>query len=164
MPPVVFCCEGRFAMPPEAIAAQILDLDRWPEFRGYGPLPGIRSATFESRTDAVVGTRIRVRNTDGSSHVEEIVEWDPVRRLHLRMQAFSSPLSRWATAFDETWEFHRDGDQTHVRRSFAMHARSAWTRPVLWLISWLLKSAIQHHVQQLLIAPPKPFETGPNSV
>ena len=80
MKSITFSCEETLAMPPEEIARQILDLDLWPGFEGYGPLPGIRAAEFEARTPEVVGTRIRVTNTDGSSHVEEIVEWEPDRR------------------------------------------------------------------------------------
>ena len=45
----------------------------------------------------MVGTRIRVTNTDGSTHVEEIVEWEPARRIRLRIGGFSPPLSRLAT-------------------------------------------------------------------
>ena len=78
-------------------------------------LPGIKAAEFEARTPEVVGTRIRVTNTDGSSHVEEIVEWEPDRRLRLRMGEFSPPLSRLATGFDETWEFERTGEADEGR-------------------------------------------------
>ena len=88
---------------------QILDLGLWPSFQGYGPLPGIRAAEYEARTPEVVGTRIRVTDTDGSSHVEEIVEWEPDRRIRLRMGEFSPPLSHLATGFDETFEFERTG-------------------------------------------------------
>jgi len=146
---VRFACRADLPLRPDEIAGQILDIARWTEFHGYGPLPGIRSATFEVRTDAVVGSRIRVVNTDGSSHVEEIVEWQPPRRLKLHMHEFSPPVSRLATAFDETWEFDcRDG-VSHVVRSFEMHPASAFTRPVLWLISWLLKRAIARHLRQM---------------
>jgi hypothetical protein len=39
--PITFSCSEMLVIPPERIAGQILDLDRWPEFRGYGVLPGI---------------------------------------------------------------------------------------------------------------------------
>ncbi len=149
MKSITFSCEETLAMPPEEIARQILDLDLWPGFEGYGPLPGIRAAEFEARTPEVVGTRIRVTNTDGSSHLEEIVEWEPVRRLRLRMGGFSPPLSRLATGFDETFEFERAGGQTRVVRSFELHPRSTATRPLLWLISILLKRAVTRHLHQM---------------
>lgn len=144
-----FRCEAMLPLKPEEISAQILDLSTWPEFNGYGPLPGIRGAEFETRTVEIIGTRIRVTNRDGSTHIEEIVEWEPTRHLRVHMDAFSPPLSRLATAFDESWDFERDGDRTHVVRSFEMHPKSSLARPLLWLISFLLRRAIALHLKQM---------------
>jgi len=147
--PITFNCHATLPLKPEEIASQILDLSKWPEFNGYGPLPGIKRAEFETKTSEIVGSRIRVTNRDGSTHVEEIVEWQPTRRLRLHMQDFSPPVSLLATSFDETWDFERDGDQTKVIRSFEIDPKSALTRPLLWLISFLLKRAISRHLQQI---------------
>ena len=114
MKPIRFTCEATLPQKPEEIASQIPDLNRWPEFNGYGPLPGIRVAEFETKTAEVVGTRIRVTNRDGSTHIEEIVEFEPTRRLRLHMHEFSPPMSRLAAAIDETWEFERSGDETQA--------------------------------------------------
>ena len=84
---------------------QILDVTNWMDFKGFGFLPGIKLAEFEVKTPDIVGSRIRVTNTDGSSHVEEIVEWQSDRRLKLHMNEFSPPLARLATSFEETWSF-----------------------------------------------------------
>lgn len=149
MKPIRFLCEETLTMPPEEIAEQILDLTRWPEFRGYGVLPGIRAAQFEVRTPEVVGTRIRVTDTDGSSHMEQIVEWEPDRRLRLNIGEFSPPLSRLAIGFDETWDFERNGEATKVVRSFELRSKSRSARPLLWLISLLLKRAIARHLRQM---------------
>lgn len=149
MKPITFSCEATLADPPERIAGQILDLTKWPEFLGYGPLPGIRAAEFEARTPEVVGTRIRVTDTDGTTHVEEVIQWEPERRIRLRMGEFSPPLSRLATGFDETWRFERRGEVTGVVRSFDLHPRSVAARPLLWLISILLKQAVARHLRQM---------------
>lgn len=149
MRPITFRCNAMLPLAPEDIAGQILDLARWPEFAGYGPLPGIRSAEFEARTPEVVGTRIRVTNRDGTTHVEEVIDWQPDRRVRLRMSDFSAPLSRLATEFVETWEFERNGDETRVTRSFQLHAKGRATRPVLWLISLLLRRAVARHLRQM---------------
>jgi hypothetical protein len=85
MKPITFTCEETMPLAPEDIAQQILDLTKWPEFHGYGPIPGIKVAEFEVQTPGIVGSRIRVTNGDGSSHVEEIVEWEPKHRLRLEM-------------------------------------------------------------------------------
>lgn len=149
MKSINFSCQATLPQQPEKIASQILDLSKWPEFNGYGPLPGIKLAEFETKTSEIVGTRIRVTNREGSTHVEEIVEWEPTRRLRLHMHEFSPPLSRLATSFDETWVFDPNGDNTHVVRSFEMHPKSALTRPLVWLISFLLKRAIAQHLEQI---------------
>jgi hypothetical protein len=155
MRPITFTCTETLPLAPEEIAGQILDVANWPGFTGYGPLPGIKAAVFEVRTPGVVGTRIRVTNTDGSSHVEEIVEWEPDRRLRLDMKDFAPPLSRLATGFEEVWEFERPGDGTRVVRSFTLHPKSFFARPILWLISFLLKRAVARHLSQMR-RPPEP--------
>src|SRR4051812_18526144 len=118
---------------PADIAGRMLDLDRWTEFTGYAVLPGVRAAEYEVRTPAVVGSRIKVTNTDGSRHVEEVVEWQPDRRVRLRITGFSPPLSRLATEFVESWEFRLTDGGTAVTRSFEMVSKIALARPVLWL-------------------------------
>ena len=147
--PITFSCQEKLGIPPEQIAEQILDISLWSGFQGYGVLPGIKAAEFEIRTPEIVGTRIRVIDTDGSSHLEEIVEWEPDRRIRLDMREFSAPLSRLATRFEETWQFSRIGRETNVVRSFELHARSRVTRPLLWLISILLRRAIARHLRQM---------------
>src|SRR5436189_3383307 len=133
MTPITFTCEEMLPLAPEEIARQILDLTKWPDFHGFGPLPGIKVAVFEVQTPGIVGSRIRVTNQDGSSHIEEIVEWQPDHRLRLQMKDFSTPLSRLATEFEETWEFQRTANGTHVTRSFRLHAKSALARLLLWV-------------------------------
>lgn len=118
MRPISFACTETLPSMPENIADQILDLTKWPDFRGYGPIPGIKAAEFITKSPGMVGTRIQVTNLDGSSHIEEIVEWQPAEKLQLRMGEFSAPLCRLATEFVETWEFQRCGHETKVRRSF----------------------------------------------
>lgn len=146
---VQFLCKAALPQSPQEIAKEILDLSNWVNFKGYGPLPGIASAKFEVQTPEIVGTRIRVHNTDGSQHIEEIVEWNPESTLALRMQEFSPPLSKLATHIDETWEFETLENGTHVKRRFQMHARNAVTIPILWLMSMFLERAVDKHLKQL---------------
>src|SRR5215471_10649873 len=114
MKPITFTCEATLPLAPEDLARQILDLTKWPDFHGYGPIPGIKGAEFDVQTPGIVGSRILVTNLDGSSHVEEIIEWQPDYRIRLHMQEFSAPLSRLATRFDERWAFRGTGNATHV--------------------------------------------------
>ena len=110
-------------------------------------LPGIKAADYQVRTPEAVVSRIRVTNTDGSNHVEEIVEWQPDRSLRLRMKEFSAPLSRLATGFEESWAFERVGSATRVTRRFELHPKSAVARPALWLIPLLHRQAIAQHLR-----------------
>jgi hypothetical protein len=149
MKPLIFTCTKTLPLAPHEIANQILNIEKWPDFRGYGPIPGIKTAEFESRTANVVGSRIRVTNLDGSTHIEEIVQWFPDRRLQLQMKEFSSPLSHLATSFLETWELQQMGSNTKAMRSFEMNAKSTAAWPVLWLFSFVLKRAIDQHMTDL---------------
>lgn len=149
MTPLLFTCEAELPMTPDEIARQILDVRCWPEFRGYGSLPGIRAAELEQLTPDIVGSRIRVTNDDGSTHVEEIIEWQPPFRLSLRLHDFSAPLSYLATEFQETWQFHPADHLTRVMRSLELHPRTFLSRLPLRLIALLLKKAIQRHLQQM---------------
>lgn len=153
MKPIRFSCAATLALAPDVIAGHILDVSKWPEFKGCGLLPGIRSAEFEIRSPNVVGSRIRVVNTDGSTHAEEIVHWQSDRRIEMHMKDFSAPLSLIAAGIEETWDFERIEDKTRVTRSFKMYARSAVTRPALRLISLLLRKAVARHLGQLEIMP-----------
>jgi ribosome-associated toxin RatA of RatAB toxin-antitoxin module len=155
MKPITFSCEATLPQAPEEIAALILDVSNWPYFQGWGFLPGIERAEVQTRPEQIVGARIRVTNTDGSRHVEEIVEWRPERRLRLEMKEFSPPLSRLATSFEETWDFERTAGGTHVVRSLRMHAKTALTRPLLWAISIFLKKAIARHLRQIAELQPR---------
>src|SRR5262249_7467667 len=125
MRPIAFVCTETLPLVPAAIAGRILDVAHWTDFQGFAFIPGIRTADFEVRTPAVVGSRIRVTNTDGSRHVEEIAEWQPERRVRLDMKDFAPPLSRLAAGFEEVWEFERIGDATRVTRAFRLHPKSA---------------------------------------
>lgn len=149
MKPITFNCHETLPLAPESVAQQILDVANWPDFRGYGPIPGIKSAEFETRTPNVVGSRIRVTNLNGSTHVEEIVVWQPSLRLQLQMKDFSKPLSGLASGFVETWDFEQFGHETRAVRSFELNAKSMLMKPVLWFISFFLKLAIARHLSEI---------------
>ncbi|MBL9091860.1 MAG: SRPBCC family protein [Planctomycetaceae bacterium] len=152
MRPLRFTCRAVLQSSATAVAEQILDLGNWTNFRGYGCLPGIRAARFEKRTPEVVGTRIAVVNTDDSTHVEEIVEWNPPHRVALRMQDFSPPLARLATHIEETWTFATSDAGTAVERSFAMFPKSWFAGVFLRLIAPMLRRAVDRHLADLRAA------------
>ena len=151
--PITFSCRELLTVLPAQICEDIARVESWREFRGYGPLPGIASAQYERRTQEMKGSRIRVRNRDGSEHVEEITAWDPEARVVLQLQEFSAPLSSLSDRFVEEWEFTRGRDGTQVERRFSLYPRSGITRIPLWVISLLLRRAIARHLRQMKTSP-----------
>lgn len=133
----------------QAILEQILNVQSWPNFRGYGPLPGIREATIIHQPTEIVGTKFLVTSDDGSTHSEEVIAWEPGKMLVMKMSEFSKPLSRLATHFDEIWTFDERPGTTLLIRTFHLYPQSLLTRPFLWLIACLLRPAIVKHTQQL---------------
>jgi hypothetical protein len=153
MKAITFTCEDTLPLASQDIARQILDLAKWSDFHGYGPIPGIKVAEFDVQTTNIVGTRIRVLSLDESSHVEEIVEWRLEHRIRLEMKEFSPPLSRFATSFEETWEFTHTSNGTHVVRAFRLHPKSLLGRLALRVISFFLKRAIARNLREMRTNP-----------
>lgn len=129
---------------PADVFAAILDLRNWPLFRGYGPLPGIVEATVPEGTPITVGTRIRVRNTDGSVHHERVVELDPGVRYRVTMELVP-PAAWWMARIDELVELEPHGTGTRMRRRFDTVPRFTLAWPVVWAITQLLKRAVERH-------------------
>ena len=149
MRPITFECKKMFSKTIEEISSEISDMVRWPEFNGYAILPGIELAEYELRTSDMVDSRIRVRNLDGSTHVEEILEWDLSGKIEMKIYEFSPPLSHMATHFIETWHFEHVQGETAVTRSFQLFGKRPLTRPFLWIISLFFRKAIENHLAQI---------------
>jgi hypothetical protein len=149
MKPITFQCSKAIPRSALEICSEIADVSRWSEFGGYGILPGIENAEYEKRTDNMVGSRIRVRNTDGSGHVEEISVWIPGKEVAMKLHEFTPPLSHLATYFTEEWILKAGNDATHVTRKFQMYPKRFMTRPFVWLISLLFRRAIARHLAEM---------------
>lgn len=149
MKPITFSCSDEVPLTSQAILEQILNVQNWPDFRGYGPLPGIREAIIISQPIEIVGTKFQVTSDDGSTHLEEIVAWQPGKSLHTKMFQFSKPLSRLATHFDELWTSDERQGTTLLTRTLHLYSQSVLTRPLLWLISCLLRPATSRHTKQM---------------
>ena len=143
MKPIEFQVTARSSKIPQQLCAEFLDTDRWPEFEGYLFLPGVKNAAFEHHTPEVTGSRIRVQNTDGSSHVEEIIEWDPARRLAVQFGEFQPPLSRLATHFVETWQFRETDQGTEITRGMEMVPKGMIGWLMLRMVAILMKKAFE---------------------
>ena len=149
MSPITFSLTKSIPKPAIEIMTEIADLSRWPEFEGYGPMPGIKSAEYEIRTPELKGSRIRVTNTDGSSHSEDFLEWDPGQRVLIKLHGFGRPVKYFASHFIEEWTFSEEGGATEATRRFELHPVSPITRPGLAMIARFLRSAIASHLDQI---------------
>jgi hypothetical protein len=149
MKPIEIKIVGHFQKSSQEICKEFLNTERWSEFEGYSILPGIKKADFELKTPDVVGSRIKVQNKDGSSHVEEILEWDVDDRIALRFQEFTSPLRNLATHFVEAWEFHKSNDGMEVSRKLTLYPKSIFGWLILIPISKLMKKAFELNLRQM---------------
>ena len=131
------------------VGAELLAIDKWVSFRGWGLVPGIRSARFEARTETVTGTRIAVVNDDGSTHTEEIIEWRPGERLQIRMSGFSKPLRPFASHFLETWLFTPVPAGTALVRRFDLFPRGFLGAIVLRVIAPMLRRAMERQLREM---------------
>lgn len=151
MRPIRFSCRKIISLRPSEIMAQISDTERWKEFTGYGILPGIAEAYYIHKTGDMKGSRIQVKNTDASSHVEEILLWQEGQRIEMKMYEFSPPLKYIASHFLETWAFDKGEDEktTLILRSFELYPKFWLTCPILWLISLVFRKAITHNLDDM---------------
>jgi hypothetical protein len=149
MRPIVFRCRQLIPRSATAICEEIADTTRWSEFKGYGPLPGIAHADYEQRTATMVGSRIRVRSTDGSLHTEEVERWVPGSEIVMRFHDFTPPVSHLAAHFTEAWSFQPAPPGALVTRVFELYPRRPATRPALWLIARLLRRAVARQLREM---------------
>jgi hypothetical protein len=149
MRPIEFTLSKAMSKPPAKIMAEIADMDRWSDFPGYGPMPGIERAEYLEKTAEMTGSRIGVTNEDGSTHQEDILAWEPGTRVLIKLHGFSAPVSGLADHFIEEWTFSEVHDQTQATRRFELHPKRTLTRPALWLISKFFKRAIAAHMDQI---------------
>jgi hypothetical protein len=150
MKPIEVKIVGHIQKSSQAICTEILDTQRWSGFKGYSILPGIERAYFETKTPAWVGSRIKVQNTDGSTHVEEIIEWDVANRIALRFQEFSAPLEYLAACFIEAWEFRPSPEGTEVSRRMTLYPKGFFGWLMLIPISKLMKKALEKNLADTL--------------
>lgn len=128
---------------PAQVFAGILNLSLWPLFSGYGPLPGIVEASCEG--EIRLGSRIRVRNTDGSVHHEVVEVFEPGKRYCIRME-LAPPVSYVMAGIVEQVDLEAVGEGTRMRRTFIVTARSWFSAPVAWFFGGvLLPRAVEVH-------------------
>lgn len=146
MSPITFSIDEMVSASPDDIARQFLDLDRWRAFQGFGSIPAISNARFETKKENLVGATIRITNSDGSSNLATISEWQPDTRVSLKMTDFIGPLVDLVTSIEQILEFEADDrGTTKVTRYVHIHPKSEEAITALHDIALDLKKAILIH-------------------
>ncbi len=150
MNPIQFTVKKTVKTSAQEICEKVLDVTTWSSFDGHGVLPGIEKAEYEERTDEMIGSRIRVTNSDGTQHLEEILEWEAGKKLIMKMSEFPPSLSYIATHFIEQWNFKKSGEnETLVTRKFQLYPTSFLTRMLLGQIAALFEKAVERHLDEM---------------
>jgi hypothetical protein len=127
---VNLCVDRHFSASPEAVFALALDPVRFPAtFRGFGPIPAIRSIT--PHAPPAVGSTRALANSDGSQPLERITALEPARRHAYELTRLSAPFSWLVRAGYADWTFAARDGGTDV----AWHYRFALTSPLAWPVA-----------------------------
>ena len=147
---ISFTVEVKYFQEPQYIFDSFLQIEKWNDFKGFGIIPGIKTANFIIKTDSIKGTIIWVKNSDGSSHKEEILAFEKDTYLKIKMYDFSRPLSYFASFFIEEWALKKIEDGYKVERSMTLHSKGMISKFILKVISRSLKKAIQVHTEYVV--------------
>ena len=147
--PLKFSCLKILKIDPEILFEEFLKVENWNDFDGFLFLPGIKKANFITQTKSITGSIINVENSDGSFHNETIIEWIPNKKIVIKFNQFSKPLSYLASHFIETWDILEEHDVLLFYRSFEIHPKGRCQKISLWFISKFLKIAICRHTKEI---------------
>jgi len=117
-------------------------------FEGYGPIPGIRSARYTSEGPVGLGSVRSVTKTDGSSHTERIVAFEPPSLHTSRITGIQPPLGWLLRHLDDEWRFTPTRQGTRIRREFGVDARPL-AFPVALLMLPLLRRAVRRDLRNV---------------
>ncbi|MEE9429493.1 MAG: hypothetical protein V3V16_00530 [Melioribacteraceae bacterium] len=140
-----------FIMQPEEFIDNIFDESSWLDYEGYGFLPGIKNVDISNYSKDRIGTKFHLTNTDGSKHVESVIEYIPGELLVLEFSEFKKPLKNLASHFIETFHFERVGDRTNLVRTFQIFPSNVIGTVLLSVISIFLKKAIRKHLDKIVV-------------
>jgi hypothetical protein len=136
---------------PQQVFAYATDLNTASEFfTGYGPVPAIRRMEMLDAPAPAVGARRRVDLADGSSLVEEILEWDPPHAHVYRVTGYHAPFS-WLTRQGQgTWTFAQKSEGTRVTWHYGYELTSPLAYPLAAVIIGLwMKGAMRRALKSI---------------
>lgn len=126
------------------------DAKNFVSFVGFGIVPGIREARYETEGEPRLGSRRRVMNTDGTEHIEEIVAFERPTLHVSRITGLSAPLSwlvRWA---EDAWRFVPGDTGTRVDRTFTVELTSPlWSVVAFPLMHIFMRTAVNRDLRNV---------------
>jgi hypothetical protein len=127
-------------------------------FTGYGPIPGITRARYETPGPPRLGAIRRIEKTDGTEHREEITVFEAPVRHTSRITGLTPPFSWLVREAADDWRFRAEGSAlTVVERTFVFELTTPLVAPIAWLILHLfMKEAIRRDMTAIddRLSPP----------
>lgn len=129
------------------------DAANFTSFVGFGPVPGIRKASYETAGPPRLGSTRRILKTDGTEHIEEITVFERPSRHTSRITALSPPFSWLVRSGQDDWKFVADGSGTVVERTFTF----TLTYPLAALVAFpllhlFMRMAVRRDLRNLGVA------------
>lgn len=144
---IQFKVTGKTLLTTEEIVNGMFDVSNWTSFKGKGLVPGIKEVDIVAPDESIVGTVFKVKNSDGSHHVETIIDFDPAHSLTMKLHEFSSPLNKFASHFYETWTFNQQNSYTYLERTFELYHKNFLGSILLRIIAYFFKKAVEDHTE-----------------
>jgi hypothetical protein len=132
--PVTVVVSERFPLPLEQAWTLVFESDVTEVSQPWGPIPGVVDVRDEEPGFPYGGaTRVLV-NSDGSTVVERFTRIDPPHVSEYTITDLTNAFRMITPGADASFTFTpSDGDTTEVVWRYNWHARSTWTRWLLWL-------------------------------
>jgi hypothetical protein len=129
----------------------IVPIDLASIFKGYGPLPAVKSTQNQTGAWNAVGQTRAVILSDGSSAQELLTKYEHPHYFSYTVRDFSGVLRFLATSAHGEWWFdsHSSRRGTHIRWCYSLNTKSIFTAPILWFIANFLWRGYMQNVVML---------------
>ncbi len=148
---VVVAVSRQMAADPTRVFALALNNELFPKlFPGFGPIPAVLSVQRLDDGPVAVGSRRRVRSSDGGELLEQVLELVEPRCHRYSVSGFRPPFSWWVQAAEADWRFTPREEGCEVRWEYRFAPRSRLARlPVALLARLFFRTAMQRCLQRM---------------
>ncbi|MEX2153808.1 MAG: SRPBCC family protein [Gemmatimonadaceae bacterium] len=126
------------------------DARNFVSFVGFGIVPGIREARYETPGAPRLGSRRRITKTDGTDHLEEITAFEKPTLHVSRISGLTAPLSWLVRSAEDAWRFSPASSGTRIDRVFAFELTSPLVAPIAFpLMHIFMRIAIRRDLRNV---------------